>query len=398
MNSHSSLHDLSAAAGQCVKCGLCLPQCPSWSHSQRESDSPRGRVELIAALAGGALQPDTTVRARLDACLMCRACEAVCPAQVPFAHLMDQARKRWPVRRLWQDFLFRSPVRKMLLRTTLWLASVSGVLSRWQKWKPHHVVAVLPSRVQWRRRALSTQEGVDEIGLFTGCVTDVVDRATLNDAAALLEHTGARVRWIDGGGCCGALARHQGDDTRSDVQVRANLGCSRAQSCNVLTSVATGCALEFRDYPQHCDDPKATTWASRHREVLQYLSAMQGRLQFRPSASKVWLHQPCTARQIPGHSEATRELLARIPQLRLFEAEGSLCCGAGGMTTFQAPDQARDLGERVVAEFRDSGADTLLTANIGCAMHLRQVLRESSHEARVCHPVNLLQEQLQRTY
>ena len=391
MNKHP---DMQATASLCVKCGLCLPQCPSWSHSQRESDSPRGRVELIAALAEGLLQPDETVRARLDACLLCRACETACPAHVPFAQLMDQARQHWPVRRLWQDFLFRFALAKRMLRWTLWLAGISGFLSWWQKRMPHHSAALLPARVVLWRRGPVAQEGVDEVGLFAGCVTDVVDRATLNDAASLLEHTGARVRFIDGGGCCGALPRHQGDCASADSQMLANLACPQAESCNVLTSVATGCALEFWEYPQHCDNPKAASWASRHREVLRYLAVRQGRLQFRPSARKVWLHHPCTARQIPGHAEAVYELLMRIPQLRLTQAQGGLCCGSGGMTLFQAPQQAHELGERVVAEFCQSGADTLLTANIGCAMHLRRVLRMGGHEARVCHPVNLLQEHL----
>ena len=85
--------ELRAGAEQCVKCGLCLPRCPTWRLRREEGDSPRGRLALIAAAAGGHLEADAALRGHLDGCLLCRACEAACPAQVPFGRLMDRARQ-----------------------------------------------------------------------------------------------------------------------------------------------------------------------------------------------------------------------------------------------------------------------------------------------------------------
>lgn len=69
-------------ADACVKCGACLPACPTYAHSRHEADSPRGRVGLVQALASGQLPPDAALAEHLDGCLRCGACEAVCPAQV----------------------------------------------------------------------------------------------------------------------------------------------------------------------------------------------------------------------------------------------------------------------------------------------------------------------------
>ena len=197
MNTPASVPGIQAETDLCVKCGLCLPHCPTWRIHHREGDSPRGRVELIAALAGGQVEPGPASQARLDGCLLCRACESVCPARVPFGHLMDQARERWPARGIWWGRLFCSAMGRALLRFGFWLAAASGLARIGQP-----LLALLPEAVVLRRKRLS-KTGSLEVGLFTGCVSDAVDRATLNDAATLLEHCGARVAWIEGSGCCG---------------------------------------------------------------------------------------------------------------------------------------------------------------------------------------------------
>ena len=77
---NTAAHRLLADADQCVKCGLCLPHCPTYALSRHEADSPRGRIALAQGLASGLIAATPRVTAHLDGCLSCRACEAVCPA------------------------------------------------------------------------------------------------------------------------------------------------------------------------------------------------------------------------------------------------------------------------------------------------------------------------------
>ena len=76
----------------CVACGLCLPHCPTYRLTGEESASPRGRITAMRAVQEGRAAPDETFTHFMDLCLVCRACEDVCPSHVPFGRMMEAAR------------------------------------------------------------------------------------------------------------------------------------------------------------------------------------------------------------------------------------------------------------------------------------------------------------------
>src|SRR5713226_4251809 len=77
----------------CVHCGFCLQACPTFLATGDESDSPRGRIELMRALEAGELAPaDPGVAIHLDRCLGCRGCEPVCPSGVGYGRGLEAAR------------------------------------------------------------------------------------------------------------------------------------------------------------------------------------------------------------------------------------------------------------------------------------------------------------------
>jgi ferredoxin len=87
-----SNQDLLRLADQCVKCGLCLPHCPTYAKTRHEGDSPRGRIALVQGWLTGQLDMTPGLAAHLDGCLLCRACESACPSLVAYGRLLDGAR------------------------------------------------------------------------------------------------------------------------------------------------------------------------------------------------------------------------------------------------------------------------------------------------------------------
>jgi glycolate oxidase iron-sulfur subunit len=85
---------LARDADSCVKCGACLPACPTYSMTRHESDSPRGRISLVQGLLLGRLAAADALAAHLDGCLHCRACERVCPIAVPVTRVIRGGQDR----------------------------------------------------------------------------------------------------------------------------------------------------------------------------------------------------------------------------------------------------------------------------------------------------------------
>ncbi|PYO72122.1 MAG: (Fe-S)-binding protein, partial [Gemmatimonadetes bacterium] len=79
----------------CVHCGFCLQACPTFLATGDESDSPRGRIELMRGLERGDLAAtDAALLYHLDRCLGCRGCEPVCPSGVQYGRGLEAARSR----------------------------------------------------------------------------------------------------------------------------------------------------------------------------------------------------------------------------------------------------------------------------------------------------------------
>jgi len=119
---------------QCVRCGLCLPTCPTYVETLVETSSPRGRIALIKSVAEGhldLLSPGFVHQ--MSECLDCRACEAVCPSGVAYGQLLEPARtqivRATAETRSWQQRLVRA-VAVGWLFSNLWLMRIVGFFLR----------------------------------------------------------------------------------------------------------------------------------------------------------------------------------------------------------------------------------------------------------------------------
>lgn len=396
------LSDLSAVlrdADLCVKCGICLPHCPTYGLTGHEADSPRGRIALMQGLFSGALPASPSLDTHLDGCLSCRSCESVCPVKVPFGSLMDRTRaeqaRRRPARvrtlRLGAALLTRPPVRRLMF-TLLWLYQRSGLQAIFRRLLAHtrlgRAESLLP-RLHWPRR-VQTQGGRRKISLFTGCTADWLDAQTLHDSAAVLGRLGFEVEVPQAQGCCGALHQHAGLLDRARAAAQQNIQAFPGPL--PVLSLASGCGASLLDYPALVADDEARGFAHRVQDVCRFLlDHWPADLALKPLRARVAVHRACTQRNVLRSDAAMVELLRKIPGLDLVELDPSQrCCGAAGAYVLSQPEASDALLLPKIEAARALKPDFIVSANIGCALHLAAGLRRSGAATGVLHPVSLL--------
>lgn len=360
---------LVAAADRCVQCGLCLPACPTYAHGRLEAEGPRGRIALIRAWALDAATPTPAGDAHLDHCLGCRRCEAACPAGVPYGALLVQTRQRQRGRR------GAGLLQRALEAAVRWPRGLRIGLSLYRS-----LYALLPRSLQplprppRRPPPAPAAAGAMTVALFRGCVADTYEAPLRNAIARLCAAVDVRCIEPRGQACCGAVHAHAGDIAAAGRLASRNRAAF--EGTDTVLVAASGCHGTVAE----------TLGAARVADPLTLLDTRASALRFRPTTEQVALHLPCTQRSVVRSEAALRRLLARVPGLRVVELRGGYgCCGAAGTRMLTDPAAAAAYRAPLLEEIAASGASRVLSANIGCRLHLGPATR-----VPIEHPLEFL--------
>lgn len=387
--------DLKVELDRCVKCGLCLPDCPTYRLETNENESPRGRLALIEGLVNGRLKAtDSALQRHLDSCLLCRRCERVCPSGVAYGAIFDNARSVLAAHRPRSRLAALVEHPNMLRSATLaarivptWLTGPFPALQR-----IHRLGRALyaePPPAPGTYPAIG-QSARGRVGLFSGCATAAQQGGALLAARVLLQHAGFEVQVPAGAACCGALAAHAGDQPRARALAARNRQAFDA-SLDAVVSIASGCGIHL--------DVAEPALAAPHTDICRFLVQSGGlsSAELQPRAQRVLLHTPCSVENVYRGKHWPTALLSRVPELDVVPigAAGE-CCGSAGDYLLRHAATAARLREPLLDAAADSGADVLLTTNVGCAMHIAAGLAGRRHRIEVLHPVELLARQLRQ--
>ncbi len=347
----------------------------------------------MRACAQGTLPASLRLVAHIDHCLGCQACEAVCPSQVPYARLLQDGRAL--LRAKTRPGL-RARLARLLVRATnspalvLWgyrLARIAQALGLLPLLGEPLATGLrdLPSRARVRPMRTTLTHG-PAAALFTGCTADL-DRETLNAALRLLAAVGEPVNLPPSQGCCGALARHAGWADIAARQEHRNREAFAGASAVITT--ASGCAAALRLADREGPFPPVF---DIHRYLLAKTAIAEVR--FRPWAGTIAVHSPCSLRNALRGAQDVPALLALIPEARIVPLAQSGCCGAAGDHFLREPARAQALADKTLAELATLKPDIVVSANIGCALHLAAALRRQGHDLPIVHPLLVLARQL----
>jgi glycolate oxidase iron-sulfur subunit len=388
--------ELLSLADRCVKCGACLPHCPTFGKLANEADSPRGRIALVQGWATGQLELTPRLAEHLDGCLLCRACEHACPSGVEFGQLADGAKAaRMAKLPGWRRGLKRRALgwlakagrgRTLALASGVYrrvgfaaLAECVGLTRHPLLRTLHRLTSAILETAAPTAPTLARDGQRFDFELFVGCMGGLTQGHAVAALRTLCERMDLSMSIPESFGCCGALSRHAGFPADADAMRRAQ---TRAPGAPPLAGLASACVAELRAAPESAD-----TW-----ELCDFLDARASleRLRFQTLNLRVAVHEPCTHRNLLGGNGAVHRLLERIPGLEILPLPDTRCCGAAGLYMLEQTELADALLDDKVAAISALALDAVVTTNGGCALHLLGGLRAARSSALVCHPVELL--------
>lgn len=435
---------------QCIRCGFCLPACPTYGETLLEPESPRGRIALVRAAFEGTLSL-ADIAPHLDLCIGCRACESACPAGVQYGAILEQARAAIEAevprpraerlaRRVGVSWVLGSPRMLHLARWLLWgyqatglrrLVRATGLLRRLSPSLAELEGVLPPLPPPWHRHARAGGAGGahrsarpparGRVAFFLGCVQEVALSEVSRAAIRVLEAAGFEVVVPEGQGCCGAVHAHAGQLDRARQQAVRNIEAFERVSADYIVNIAGGCGAQLKEYPKlvaHArtgatSQPGAPGMDGADREWVDRARRFAARVRdfselladvplpsLGPVEGVVTYQDSCHLRHVQKVVDPPRRLLQRIPGLKYVELpEADRCCGAGGIYNLTQPEMSRQVLERKMAHVRRTGATILAVANTPCHLQLLVGARRSGLDRqglRVRHIAELLDEAIAR--
>jgi FAD/FMN-containing dehydrogenase/Fe-S oxidoreductase len=329
----------SGAVEMCSGVGACRKtlagnMCPSYMATREESDSTRGRANVLRLAISGKLDEaglgDEGVLSALDLCLECRACKTECPVGVDMARFKSE---------FLADYYSRhgTPVQARLLGNMDRLSKWGSRLAPVANWLPAPFIDSRRTLPAWKRETFAqwaakhrTRPGTP-VTLFNDTFTNHYEPEIGAAAVEILERGGCKVN-IARPACCGRPSISQG------LLGRARAGAARlidalfpiaGRGEKILFCEPSCLSAVKEDAPSLLRDDlarKARTVAEACMLFEEFAALLD--LPLRAGPQRILLHGHCHQKSM-GMLGATRALLSRIPSATLVELDAG-CCGMAG--------------------------------------------------------------------
>lgn len=384
-------------------------------------------MALMEAVGQGILKPSPLYKSYLETCLLCGACEEICPNEVHTLPLLLKGRAEAA-----QDLGIR-PAKGFILRHLVGAAHFLKLVMKTGWFVQALMFKRVPEDSGVRRRFpmplisrdrtlprvaneffTETFDGMvseghgPRVGIFSGCMTNYFYPQVGESMVNLLSMLGATVIVPEDQTCCGMPALTGGAmDTVRSLALR-NLEAFERFELDVVVTGCASCGGNLKDnYPRILTEAgvspeRVQAFTSRVRDINEFLVsanlvphlrrevATQGQEDALPL--RVTYHHPCHLGRIQGIRDEPIRLIRSLPGVEYVPmAEADRCCGMGGSFSIEHYDLSKVINDRKVDRIIESGAEAVITSCPACIMHIRDGLRRHGHErVEVMHITELL--------
>ena len=401
----------------CIRCGLCLSVCPTYKESLRETESPRGRVALVAKAIEGELDLTRNFKDHMYRCLDCLACNEICPVGIKPADLCLEARhaihQATPTPLL-KPILFRGIFPRTGLLEILTkpvavyersgirrAANASGVtkilpaqLRDMERMLPHKL-PLRGTRHQLPDVVLAKGERRAHVAYFLGCVQGVMMAEGSKATVEVLAENGCDVVIPSNVKCCGMPMVGYGFKEEARAMARHNIDLLLGLNVDAIITDCATCGSSLKEYAHWlANDPvygeRAKQFAEKVRDISEFLVEIGIRTPEGRVDARVTYHDPCHLCRAQGIREQPREML-RAAGVELVEMEGAdTCCGSAGTQLITHYHTSVGVLEVKMDRVAETEAEIIASGCPGCQMQLGLGVKRRGLDAKVVHPSQLL--------
>lgn len=238
------------------------------------------------------------------------------------------------------------------------------------------------------------------VQLMLTCICDAFFADVGKATVELLEYLGCTVEFPDGQTCCGQPAFNAGDWKASRKVVRHSADVFAGELPVVVPSASCagmlfhGSKLAF-EKEAAADRTAVESLAGRTWELCDFIvnglgvTRLPGRLD-----KRIAFHRSCHSRLTPS-GPAALQLLGGVEGLELLPfGEAGQCCGFGGAFSVSFPNVSAKMGELKLHHITAAQPDLLVSADMGCLLHLGGMLDKQGAPLPRRHVAQVLRDSL----
>ncbi|HAM53777.1 MAG TPA: hypothetical protein DCP92_24935 [Nitrospiraceae bacterium] len=378
-----------AELSKCVRCGSCKAFCPTYDEDLTEPMSARGRLTLLRALLNRQIEPSPALNDRVFSCILCGACENLCPPRLDITEAMYHGRnflKDFDRRRKYLRLITRFSLKKPMLgyRVAKMLQHAASPYLLKKGLIPFRL-PILSHPLRDDQQVYKPEKKIGRVAIFTGCsINFLLPHLGLSLIRVLLR-LGYEVVLPRGEVCCGAPLRGLGLEKEASEMARKNHRIFSKLNTDAIVSLCPTCIVSLKvHYPKMINGALADVL-----DISSFLSDKLGYGQPHPLSSftSVTYHDPCHLRYSLGVRHQPRQLI-RQSGAEFIEAEGEGCCGFGGFFSLQYREISRNLLKKRIDAYTVTDARDIITACPGCMLQLSS----GSKERQVFHIIELIED------
>ena len=237
-----------------------------------------------------------------------------------------------------------------------------------------------------------------KVSLFITCLADQMYPDVGESVVRLLHRYGCEVDFPTSQTCCGQPAFNSGyqDEAR---EVARNL-IRAFEHSDYVVSPSGSCTGMVHHYYPHLfqDEPewlaKAEALVHKTYEFAQFMVQILGITDMGATFNaKVTYHPSCHAMRLLGVKEEPLQLLSAVKGVEYIDLPHKEdCCGFGGTFAVKMADMSEAMVCEKVACVVETGADVLVSTDMGCLMNIEGRLNKEGRSIRVMHLAQLLDE------